>query len=908
MSSNLIGRKAETQRNRKTILSTLALFLILAMSVPLAALPVADAHTPPYVYATYPKIHVAPALVGVNENVEIVGLMDWALPGADYLNTIRFKNIKITITKPDNTTYVKKWAYAPDSGGSVFFLYKPDQVGVYNVLFENDKTVYTWTPADTPGAVAASQNDTWLAGNATTTFTVQKDPVSNPLVVPLPTEYWTRPIEGQNFLWNNVASNWLNVGVDDRWQKDGSAPKTPHIMWTRVNEFGGMVGGETIPDATFYSGFSYETRFGGPIVISGILYYQQALGHAGSGGGYVAVDLRTGEEIWRRDDISPNKAQLFDFQSPNQHGTVGGILYDSQWRAYDALTGKGIFNLTGVPNGFEIYDTRERVDIVAEATTSMPVTRSGDIIRYVLNYNVTKHTGWLGVWSLAKAVGVVSPLYGAEGWRPNGQSINASAAYLYNMTTLPDLNGNQAPTIIGIIPGDIIIGRSSDVSLTSLPRATPPNPWTMWAISDKPENRGTLLWIRNYTTLEGNLTIMLGHQPLDPVNRVWLMTEFETGRRYGYSIDNGDLLWGPIGEQRGIQFYSDRSGFPAYGILYLGGYGGEIFAYSTLNGTLLWKFNGTSTTEYGTGIPWGLQPLHISAVADGVVYAFAGEHSPNTPLYKGNRNFAIDAFTGEVIWSMFGWSASGLGTSLAPIAIADGFLVYSNAYDGQIYSIGKGPSTTTVTVAPKISVQGSSVLIEGKVTDTAAGTKQKEQAARFPDGVPAVSDVSMSEWMKYVYMQFANPGNATGVPVSLVAISSSGQVTDIGQVTSDSLGLYAINWKVPDAQDVYKIYANFGGTNSYFGSEAETALTVVAANPSPASANDVANAVVSQLPTPIPVAPVPTAPSASDVANQVISQMPVEDNTLMYIVVAAVVVAILIGTVNLVLLLRRKQT
>ena len=71
----------------------------------------------------------------------------------------------------------------------------------------------------------------------------------------------------------------------------------------------------------------------------------------------------------------------------------------------------------------------------------------------------------------------------------------------------------------------------------------------------------------------------------------------------------------------------------------------------------------------------------------------------------------------------------------------------------QIYCFGKGPSATTVTASPKVSVNGDSVLVEGTVIDTAAGTKQNEQAARFPNGVPAVSDASMSAWMEYVYMQ-----------------------------------------------------------------------------------------------------------------------------------------------------------
>ncbi len=70
--------------------------------------------------------------------------------------------------------------------------------------------------------------------------------------------------------------------------------------------------------------------------------------------------------------------------------------------------------------------------------------------------------------------------------------------------------------------------------------------------------------------------------------------------------------------------------------------------------------------------------------------------------------------------------------------VAEGFIVYYNMYDGQLYCIGKGPSATTVTASPKVTVHGSKILVEGTVIDISAGTKQDEQAARFPHGVPAV--------------------------------------------------------------------------------------------------------------------------------------------------------------------------
>src|SRR5450756_1150665 len=93
-----------------------------------------------------------------------------------------------------------------------------------------------------------------------------------------------------------------------------------------------------------------------------------------------------------------------------------------------------------------------------------------------------------------------------------------------------------------------------------------------------------------------------------------------------------------------------------------------------------------------------------------------------------------------------------------------------NTYDQQVYAVGKGPSATTVQ-APLTGVKaGDSVIIQGSVTDVSPGTKQDSIALRFPNGVPAVSDADIGEWMKYVYVDFSRP-MANGVQVTLDAVS-----------------------------------------------------------------------------------------------------------------------------------------
>jgi hypothetical protein len=111
------------------------------------------------------------------------------------------------------------------------------------------------------------------------------------------------------------------------------------------------------------------------------------------------------------------------------------------------------------------------------------------------------------------------------------------------------------------------------------------------------------------------------------------------------------------------------------------------------------------------------------------------------------------------------------------------------------------------------------------VTDTAAGTKQKEQAARFPNGVPAVSDESMTGWMEYVYQQQPLPANVTGVEVVLNVLDPNNNFHEVGRATSDASGFYSVAF-TPEVPGKYTIIASFAGSQSYYGSYAETAINV----------------------------------------------------------------------------------
>ena len=99
---------------------------------------------------------------------------------------------------------------------------------------------------------------------------------------PLPTGYWTRPINAENKGWWEVADNWLMRDYDKPSRSFAgtpafapytSAPDSAHILWTKPIVPGGIVGG-TFGDTVWYHGISYE-QFFEAMVMQGIVFYSE---------------------------------------------------------------------------------------------------------------------------------------------------------------------------------------------------------------------------------------------------------------------------------------------------------------------------------------------------------------------------------------------------------------------------------------------------------------------------------------------------------------------------------------------------------------------------------------------------------------------------------------------------------
>jgi hypothetical protein len=213
----------------------------------------------------------------------------------------------------------------------------------------------------------------------------------------------------------------------------------------------------------------------------------------------------------------------------------------------------------------------------------------------------------------------------------------------------------------------------------------------------------------------------------------------------------------------------------------------------------------------------------IFQIADGTFYIGEDEHSISNPIPRGWGLVAVNATTGEFMWK--------LDSAMRPGAIADGYIV-ADSRDGYIYGIGKGQSATTVTTNPAVTSKGSTIMIQGTVTDQSPSTQTTEKfSPQKPSVIPCVSKDSMATYMDYLYLQRPIDGlyhnlTITGVPVKLAAIGSDGTVVDIGTVTTNGYyGTFGIAW-TPSKEDTYTISASFGGDDSYGSSSAATTMSV----------------------------------------------------------------------------------
>jgi len=852
----------------KTAAIAIAIFLTLSMGASMMLIPSASAHTPAWNIPTFAYINVAPNPVGVGQRATVIFWLNNVFDSAALANDYRFHNYKLTITAPDNTVTTQTWDTVWDSTSSQYTFYTPTQVGTYtfNFTFPGQAiNAYSHSPT------SAYINDSYLPSSASTTLTVQQEQLPSPITsYPLPEQYWTRPIYGENTDWWSISSNWLGTGspgysgfgFNSRQQSypgDAVGPQTGHVMWTKPLQSGGVVGGNNflIQGDTYFEGSAYNQRFTNPIIVNGKLYYTESLSFGGNQVGPTdCLDLRTGQLLWSRSDVPAlSFAYIYDVQDPNQHGVYPAILFSGgggffafgpvTWRAFDADTGTPMFNITNVPSGTSALGVNGEYLLYAFQNKGTPTSP-----KYYLNqWNMSKL--WEIQYSGASTSPSVIPPITDGSWTGGTVMVNTMfgpvPTYVPSLwdwnVSMPTLT--TSPSILYAYYGNMLICRNGSMPTSGSSSSA----YTYFGVNLNASKGaiGSILWTNTVSPPTANVTVTQG--PADPTAGVFTEAYQQTMQWVGYSMATGKQIWGPTASQTSFDYYGTPAfpyvqGCGAYGKLYSSGFGGILYTYDMATGKLLWTYgNGGAGNSTISGFynAEGVYPTFINAIGNGVIYLVTTEHTVETPIYKGALARAVNATDGTEIWTLSSYTGEFFTTSYA---IADGYATWFNGYDNQIYVVGRGPSATKVTASPKVSTFGDNVLIEGTVMDISAGTKQNQQAADFPNGVPCASDASMKDWMGYVYQQKPLPTNFIGVPVTIDVFDSNGNYRNIGTATTDATGSYSLTW-TPDIPGNFTVIATFHGTNGYWPSYSETAFNVMNAppatatpTPTPASAAD----------------------------------------------------------------------
>jgi hypothetical protein len=725
---------------------------------------------------------------------------------------------KVTITSPDGSVEtVNLKSYVAD--GTSWFQFVPQVAGEYKFKFTFAGEYF---PAGyySDGAYSASRTGIFAgaiynpsvyckpAEATEVTLTVQNDFVLS-WSSPLPTDYWTRPIQPNNREWNAIAGNypWAFSNIvsvtGNAWRDNYYGPfipavNSPHIVWKRVGALAGIIGGETGQismlsspgtPSVIYMGRAYQTR---TETINGIPTNCA-----------VSFDLRTGQVYYaiptatvgitpthiaylRGTDSSVPGAGESSGYTVELSTISGGRLYKIN-PFTGAVTNISLPSFSGNGGSAEVLFR----DIYYYSFQGINTTTANPAV------NVTVNTGYNGF--LIK-------------WNSIGSSTNFTSRIISNVSVFLPLSyrtlyqtssyGNAIAavdydTMISVQQHRFIYGGFYGSFYTATDLTT-----------------GRILWNVTHPVSE----MASAYRPTNAwVRHGRYIAQMELGYFQAWDLRTGAELWKVhIPDMPWGEFWMyDEAAFND--LVFATGYTG-VWAINETTGTVAWHYadpaipfetpyqsNGSST--------YCVQDIRVIG---GKLYVSNSEHTPSQPAQRGWGMMCLDAMTGAFQWKLS-------GTRLQAGAAADGYLTAASNYDGTMYVLGKSKSSTTISAPQTAITQGGSVVITGAVLD---------QSPASP-GTPAISDASMSTWMDYLHFQMPIDGlyhnvTITGVPVSIDAVDPNGNPVHIADVTSSMSGAFSYVWK-PDMAGKYTVTATFIGSEAYGYSYAETAVGVVEA-------------------------------------------------------------------------------
>ena len=792
--------------------------------------------------STIPHISFVPRTVGVGQTIVVNVWIEATYLSASYKH---FQAYKITFTKPDGTqeTFVKD-SYVTDT--TSWFEYVPDQLGTWTVkldylgqYFPTGRYLNGYIVTNSSGTLVTQSVYYKPGSDGPFGLVVQEQIVRSWPGAPLPNDYWTRPVSPYNREWWPILGNFPGWGIyggdhtNPYWPADTNlyaqsrygylpyvqGPKSAHVLWKQQFNVGGLVGG-SMGMTTIWD--SATVIYGHPrIIYSGRCYWPTTVVIDGQATDvWQCYDLRTGQIYWNRYPVNQVPTNIFydpgtaEIAEAAPHRAIPDFIYIGGGRLikYDPWTGEIIGNYSIAPLSSGTFYS----DPYALSVYDMGASAGSQRYRLV-NWSVLPTIANLTVGTVTRIASnitwPISSLPATVDFEA-GIAVSTSGSNLlsYSLST-----------------GQLLANISTGIAYAT--EGTP-------ALAD----HGRFAQRYNDGT--------------------WHCWDLRTGAHLWQSEISSEP-WGTFGTY----------GSCSYGGMIMSNQFDSVTALNWTNGKIVWSYIATADSPYESIMTYGnttVYPWHTCGmIADGVYYTTNSEHSANMPLKRGMRIHAINITTGEGLWKLtMQQTGSTDGSRVFQGAIADGYLAYSDAQTATMYVVGKGKSSATVTASQKTIAKGENVLIEGTVLDQSPGQP----------GTPCVAKESMTLQMEHLHIAQPLDGiwhNETikGVPVSLIAIDSEGNVIDIGSVTTNGYyGTFSYDW-TPPKEGMFTITASFASDDSYGSSSAATAVTV---------------------------GPAPQPPATTP-------QQEIPDySMILYGLTAAVIIAIVIGLVNLVVYLRKR--